>query len=508
MIAKAMSCALSGLDGHIIEIEADAGTGLPSFDIVGLPDMAVKEARDRVRSAIKNCNFEFPSRRYTVNLAPARIKKEGSAFDLPIAVAILAATGQLSAGAGGHLLLGELSLSGELRPITGALPLVLGGAGAGFKSVILPAANAREAAIAKGISVFGAKTLFDVVAHLRGEAPITATGCEADSVFSAAPQKGIDFADVKGQENVKRALEIAAAGGHNCLIVGAPGSGKSMLAQRLPTILPGLTFEEALEVTKIHSIAGLLNDERPFTAARPFRSPHHSISTAGLVGGGTNPKPGELSLAHNGVLFLDELPEFKKDAMEVMRQPLEDGVVTISRVSASVTYPCQVTLVAAMNPCHCGYYGDSARRCRCSESAVAKYLQRVSGPLLDRMDIQVEASSVKYRDLHAPRGETSENIRKRVSAARKIQQERYAGETFFSNARLYGSKIEEFCRLTAGAAALMRSAFTHMKMSARAYTRVLKVARTIADLEGGDIITDMHIAEAVQYRCLDKKFWG
>lgn len=508
MISKVHSCCLLGLQGYVVDVESDVSLGLPAFDIVGLPDASVKEARERVRAAIKNCGFEFPSRRYTVNLAPSGIKKEGPAFDLPIAVSILDATGQIKGKTDGFVFLGELSLSGEVRPVSGVLPSVLSAKEQGITKFIVPKDNEEEAALVRGAEVYGVKTLYEAAQFIDGKADIAKTEIDIEKLFSDTQTYPFDFSEVHGQSNVKRALEIAAAGGHNCLIIGSPGSGKTMLAQRLPSILPDLTPREALETTKIYSVAGLLKNGNALITQRPFRAPHHSTSTVGLVGGGTVPHPGELSLSHNGVLFLDELPEFHRDATEIMRQPLEDGEVSITRVSGSITFPCKTMLVAAMNPCKCGYYGDKNRKCRCSESSIHRYLARVSGPLLDRIDIQTEAASVSYKDMKAPAAEPSAEIKKRVVAARKIQNERYKDEDFYCNASLSGGKIEKYCVAEKEAEKLLRDAFDAMNLSARAHTRVLKVARTIADLEGAEKISAFHIAEAIQYRSLDKKFWG
>ncbi len=508
MIYKVKSCALIGLEGNMIDVEADASMGLPAFDIVGLPDASVKEAKDRVRAAIKNCNFTFPPKRYTVNLAPSGIKKEGSLFDLPIAVAILGATEQFTPCKSDFVLIGELSLSGEVRGVAGVLPLIISAMEKGFTKFIVPKANAYEAALSKGAEVYPVDNLYDCVRFLSGEIEITKIEIDIEKVFKENIEFENDFSEVKGQSAAKRALEITAAGGHNCLIIGTPGSGKSMLAKRLPSILPDMTIEEALETTKIYSVAGLLKEKCALITKRPFRSPHHTISTIGLVGGGAIPKPGELSLSHNGVLFLDELPEFKKDATEVMRQPMEDGKVNLTRVAASVTYPCQCMVVAAMNPCKCGYYGDSSGRCRCSESSIKRYLSNVSGPLLDRIDISVEASEISYADLKVSGGESSAEIKKRVIAAREIQNKRYENEPFFSNAELSGDKIEKYCTLTKGAEELIKNAYSSMGLSARGYSRILKVARTIADLEGLESINEMHVAEAISYRSVDKKFWN
>ena len=508
MITKVKSFCLSGLDGHLVETEADASSGLPAFDIVGLPDTAVKESKERVRAAIKNCGFDFPSRRYTVNLAPANIKKEGPSFDLPIALAILGATEQLNCKYDDYVILGELSLAGEIRAVKGILPSIHSAVKEGFSRFIIPYNNREEGALVEGAEIYGAKTLFDAVRHLRGTSPIEKTTVNIQEMLISGRDYSFDFSEVKGQENVKRALEIAAAGGHNCLMIGSPGSGKTMLAQRLPTILPDLTLNEALEVTKIHSIAGVLADDNPLITARPFRSPHHSISTVGLSGGGANAKPGEISLAHNGVLFLDELPEFHKDAIEVMRQPMEDGRVRITRAAASYEYPSKFMLIAAMNPCRCGYYGDPTRKCRCTEASVTKYLSRISGPLLDRIDIQTEASAVTYGDLQTGPSESSAVIRAKVTRARQLQHKRYTGTDIYCNSMLSGSNVTKFCVMNKRAEELIKSAYDSLGLSARAYSRILKVARTIADMEESDGITDMHIADAVQYRSLDKKFWN
>ncbi len=508
MIYKVKSCALSGLDGHMVEVEADASMGLPAFDVVGLPDTAVKESKERVRAAIKNCGFEFPAKRYTINLAPSSIKKEGSIYDLPIAVALLGATGQLDGKTDEYVIMGELSLSGEVRGVAGVLPAVLSAIEKGYKRFIVPPQNAYEAALAKGAEVYAAKNLHECTEFLCGKAEIPKTEIDIEKLVYDNAEYEADFSQVKGQSAAKRALEITAAGGHNCLLIGTPGSGKSMLAKRLPSILPDMTIEEALETTKIYSVAGLLKDKGELITKRPFRSPHHTISTIGLVGGGSMPKPGELSLSHNGVLFLDELPEFKKDATEVMRQPMEDGKVNITRVSGSVTYPCKTMVLAAMNPCKCGYYGDGSGKCRCSEASIRRYLSRVSGPLLDRIDICVEALSITYGELKNRGGETSADIKKRVVAAREIQNARYKDEPFFSNSALEGDKIEKYCTLTKNAEVLLKNAYSSMSLSARGYSRILKVARTIADLEASEKINEMHIAEAISYRSVDKKFWN
>lgn len=509
MISKIKSCGLYGIDGYIVDVEADVSKGLPSFDVVGLPDTAVKESRERVRAAVKNSLLEFPMRRITINLAPAHIKKEGPFYDLPICMGILTCTEQIkNEEVYDYMFLGELSLTGELRPVCGALPMIISAVQNGIKKIIIPDANKHEAAAIKGAEVYPAKTLGEIVAHFSGTAPISRYEENVEDIFNKCRKYDVDFSDVKGQENAKRALTVAAAGGHNALLIGAPGSGKTMLAQRIPSILPPLTFEEALEVTKIHSIAGVLPEKTPLLSARPFRSPHHTISAAGVAGGGRIPKPGEISLAHNGVLFLDELPEFSKDTLEVMRQPLEDGVVTIARVTATLTYPASTMLIAAMNPCKCGYYGDSARECTCTETQVKQYLSKISGPLLDRIDLHVEVPSVKYSDLESKAvQETSDSIRERVIAARQIQLERFAGISgVYSNSQMTPALVQEYCALGDSEAKILKAAFEKLGLSARAHNRILKVARTIADLKESRDIKTEHLAEAIQYRSLDRKY--
>ncbi len=510
MITKVKSCGLIGLDGYIVDVEIDLAMGMPAFDIVGLPDAAVKESRERMRAAVKNSNFSFPSRRITINLAPAHIKKEGPIYDLPMAVAFLRASEQVEIdNDDDYVFIGELSLDGKVQPVAGVLPMVICARDNGAKYAVVPYANASEAAVVKGIDIIAAESLAGLCDHLNGRKKIEPHKIDIDGYFKNDGSGVIDFSEVKGQENVKRALEIAAAGNHNVLMIGSPGSGKSMLAQRLPTILPDMTFEEALEVTKVHSIAGTLPSDTPMITTRPFRHPHHTISAIGLSGGGRTPRPGEISLAHNGVLFLDELPEFNKDALEVMRQPLEDGNVTIARVSATLTYPCNVMFVASMNPCRCGYYGDPSGRCKCTESQIANYLGKVSGPLLDRIDLHIEVPPVKYKDLEniAP-AESSAEIKKRVDAAREIQKERYRDYNIYSNSQLTPAMINIFCRLGEKEKAIIKAAFDRLGMSARAYNRILKVSRTIADLDGSEDIKAKHIAEAIQLRSLDRKFWN
>lgn len=510
MITKINSCGLKGIDGYIISVETSVSGGFPAWEIVGLPDASVRESKERIRSALNNTGYVVPGRRIVINLAPADVKKEGAYLDLPITVGLLTASEQIFCGNLSKVaFMGELSLDGAVRRIDGVLPMVIKAYQSGMTEIFVPFDNAEEAAVVSGANVYGVRSLGQLIDHLIGKRKIAPTKVDIDEIFGKAAKYTYDFSEVKGQENVKRAMEVAAAGGHNVLLIGPPGSGKTMLAQRLPTILPDLTFDEALESTKIHSIAGKMPKGAPMILTRPFRSPHHTVSAVALSGGGSNPKPGEISLSHNGVLFLDELPEFRKDALEVMRQPLEDGVVTITRVQGSYSYPCNVMLVASMNPCPCGYYGDRKHDCTCTPKKIAAYLGKVSGPLLDRIDLHIEVPAVEYDELDSKeKPESSADIKKRVDRARKIQTERYRGTGVYSNSGLTPSLVEKYCVLSGAANNMLKAAFENLGMSGRAYNRVLKVARTIADLDGSDIIGESHIAEAVQYRSLDRKFWA
>lgn len=503
MPERIRSLALDGIEGYAVTVECDIAGGLPSFDVVGLPDAAVRESRERVRAAMKNCGCIFPARRITVNLAPAGTRKTGSLYDLPILLSILLAQGALDALPEDAVFLGELSLYGELRPAAGVLPMATAARDMGIRSFFCPAANAREASLAHGLDVYPVETLGALLEHLTGGekiAPIAPWEPDAPRV------SGPDYADVMGQEQAKRALEIAAAGGHNILLIGPPGAGKSMLTERLPSILPSMTQEEALEATKIHSVAGLTSAEHPMLTERPFRAPHHTVSATGLTGGGPRPRPGEISLAHCGVLFLDELPQFYSDALEALRQPLETGRVTVSRVAGTITYPSRFMLVCAMNPCRCGWYGDPSGRCTCSQKSVDAYRSRISGPLLDRIDIHIEVPAVKYEELeHRTPAESSAAIRARVEAARNVQRARFADTGITCNAYIPPACMGEVCRTDGAASDFMRRSFERLGLSARSHDRILRVARTIADLDGAEVIERRHIAEAVQYRALDRR---
>jgi magnesium chelatase family protein len=501
--SKVFSCAVVGLDGALVEVEVDIASGLPFFAIVGLPDTAVQEAKERVRSAIKNSGFQFPMRRLIVSLAPADLRKEGPAYDLPIAVGVLIASQQAIAEVERTVFLGELALDGAVRHAHGVLPMVALAKDRGITTVYVPEADAREAALIEGVRIVPVRTLGQLMSHLSGSEPIEEYARNGHAAGAVRLWEGTDFGEVRGQEHVKRALEVAAAGGHNVIMIGPPGAGKTLLARALPSILPPMASEESLEVTKIYSVAGMLPADTSLVAQRPFRAPHHTISHAGLVGGGRRPRPGEISLAHRGVLFLDELPEFGQQVLEVLRQPLEDRVVTIARAQATITYPANFMLVGAMNPCPCGYYGDATKECTCAESTVSRYQKRISGPLLDRIDIFVEVPRVEYEKLAATTaGEASEAVRARVERARALQADRFAGTRFFANAEMTPSEVRQHCQsvLDEQAQSLLRLAMTQLALSARAFHRTLKLARTIADMAGSARVQSPHVAEAVQYR--------
>ncbi len=507
MFAKISSLGLFGLNAFPVDVEIDISRGQPQFDIVGLPDTVVKESRERIKAALRSCSISFPVASVMINLAPADTKKSGSVHDMAIFMAILRGMRMINKDTDDCAFIGEISLNGDIRRINGVLPMVMLAREQGIGSVFVPAENAKEASVIEGVEIYGVRNAEELIKHFRDEELLSPT--EHYVPDEADYTDNLDFSDVRGQQSAKKALEIAAAGGHNALLIGSPGSGKSMLAKRMPSILPPLTFEEALETTKIHSISGLLTPEKPIITKRPFRSPHHTISSAGLAGGGTVPHPGEVSLAHNGVLFLDELAEFDRKTLEILRQPLEDRKVTIARASGTVSYPCTIMLIGAMNPCPCGYYGHPKRKCICPQKKVAGYLSKISGPLLDRFDLHIEVAPVEYEDLASKsHEEPSEAIRQRVVAARKIQEERFRGTGITCNALITPDKLQESCPMDDAASQLMKNVFDKLGLSARAYDRILKVARTIADLNGDEVIKKQHIAAAAQYRSLDRKYWS
>lgn len=513
MLATVFSSSVFGVDGYLVTVEIDIAPGIPTFNIVGLPDPAVKEAQYRVHAAIKNSGLSFPNRRITVNLAPADIKKEGPAFDLPIAIGIIAAAGGLSPNLLDHyVILGELSLDGSVRPVKGVVSMALAARAVEAKGLIVPAPNATEAGLVPDLTVYGVESLMQTLNFFKGVEGITPVRTDPQRLFEQAGIWGVDISEVHGHEHAKRALEVAAAGGHNVLMLGPPGSGKTMLARRLPTIMPPLTLDEALETTRIHSVAGTLPPNMPMVAIRPFRAPHHNVSEAGMIGGGTIPRPGEVSLAHNGVLFLDELPEFRRDVLEALRQPLEDGEVTIGRARSTLTFPARFMLVGAMNPCPCGFFGDPKHSCSCTPRKIRGYRSRISGPLLDRIDIHIEVPALRYADVATRKpNESSVSVRERVVRAREIQLERFGAlnlrRRVYTNAQMTPALIRRFCPLTPEGEEVMRTAIDHFGLSTRAYHRVLKVARTIADLEGIEQIQPRHLTEAVQYRSFDRNLW-